>query len=392
MRRPEILLFLIAAASPLSFATWHALLNNFAIDKASFDAFEMGVLQSVREIPGFLSFTAVFLLLFIREQRFAMVALILLGVGTAATGIFPSFTGLLATTVIMSIGFHYFETLNQSLALQWLDKARAPIVLGRLLAVTSFVGLVVYGLIAVSDKVLGLSYLVIYAVAGGLTVAIALYCLIAFPMFPEKNRQHKTLILRKRYWLYYVLTFFSGARRQIFVVFAGFMLVEKFGYTLGEISLLFLINGAITMIAAPFIGKLISHWGERRALVLEYIGLIVIFTSYAFVENAMAAAVLFILDHVFFAMAIAMKTYFQKIADPQDIASTAGVSFTISHIAAVVIPAAFGLLYVVSPAAVFLAGAGMAGMSLYFALMVPRHPEPGNEIHLKNRAPAVAAE
>lgn len=392
MRKPDVLLFLIAAASPLSFATWHALLNNFAVEQASFSAVDMGILQSVREIPGFLSFTAVFLLLFIREQRFAMVALILLGVGTAATGFFPSLVGLLATTIVMSIGFHYFETLNQSLALQWIDKARTPIVLGRLLAVTSFVGLLAYGLIALTDKVLGLDYLVIYLIAGGLTVAIALVCLFAFPVFPEKNPQHKTLILRKRYWLYYVLTFFSGARRQIFVVFAGFMLVEKFGYTVGEISLLFLINGVVNMIAAPLIGKFIARWGERRALVLEYIGLIIIFTSYAFVESAMIAAILFILDHVFFAMAIAMKTYFQKIADPRDIASTAGVSFTISHIAAVVIPVAFGLLYVISPAAVFLAGAAMAAMSLCFALMVPPNPEAGNEVVFGRKAPAVAAE
>jgi len=101
---------------------------------------------------------------------------------------------------------------------------------------------------------------------------------------------------------------------------------------------------------------------------------------------------LYVLDHLFFALAIAIKTYFQKIADPADIASTAGVSFTISHIAAVVLPAAYGLLWLISPALVFLSGAAMAGVSLLLALNVPAHPAPGNEVLIGPRLlPAPAA-
>ncbi|MDX1402242.1 MAG: MFS transporter, partial [Kiloniellales bacterium] len=126
---------------------------------------------------------------------------------------------------------------------------------------------------------------------------------------------------------------------------------------------------------------------------LEYIGLIGVFCAYAFVESGLIAGGLYVVDHVFFAMAIAIKTYFQKIADPRDIAATAGVGFTINHIAAVVIPAAFGIIWLVSPAAVFLAGAAMAAGSLLLSLNVPRRPEPGNEVVLGRVArPVVAAE
>jgi hypothetical protein len=132
------------------------------------------------------------------------------------------------------------------------------------------------------------------------------------------------------------------------------------------------------MVLAPQIGKLIGRWGERRALTVEYLGLICVFTAYAFVETAWIAVGLYILDHAFFAMAIAIKTYFQKIADPADIASTSGVGFTINHIAAVVIPVAFGFLWIVSPSTVFLAGTGMAVCSLVLARLVPRHPAHDN--------------
>jgi predicted MFS family arabinose efflux permease len=172
----------------------------------------------------------------------------------------------------------------------------------------------------------------------------------------------------------------SGARRQIFIVFAGFLLVQKFDFDVAAITLLFLINAVINVWLAPRIGRLIGRVGERRALIFEYAGLIGVFTAYAVVESAAIAATLYVVDHLFFALAIAIKTYFQKIADPADIAATAGVGFTINHIAAVLLPALFGLLWLVSPALVFLSGAAMAGISLLLALNVPRAPEPGNEV------------
>ena len=83
-QQPEFLLYVMTAGIPLSFAVWLALLNNFAIERVSFTGAEMGILQSVREIPGFLSFTVVFVLLLMREQTLALVSLLLLGVGIAA--------------------------------------------------------------------------------------------------------------------------------------------------------------------------------------------------------------------------------------------------------------------------------------------------------------------
>jgi predicted MFS family arabinose efflux permease len=138
---------------------------------------------------------------------------------------------------------------------------------------------------------------------------------------------------------------------------------------------------------AQRIGRLVGRFGERRALVVEYAGLILVFTAYAFVSDARVAAGLYIVDHLFFALAIAIKTYFQKIADPADIAATAGVGFTINHIAAVALPAAFGLLWLLSPAAVFLAGTAMAVVSLLLSLNVPHRPEPGNEVVFGPRLP-----
>ncbi|MCU7853599.1 MAG: MFS transporter [Candidatus Thiodiazotropha sp. (ex Monitilora ramsayi)] len=382
LRRPEVLLLLMAVAVPLSFAAWRTLLNNFAIERVAFTGQEMGILQSLREVPGFLAFGVVFLLLIIREQRLAIVSLALLGIGTALTGFFPSILGLYVTTVIMSIGFHYYETLQTSLTLQWIDKSQAAETFGRLIAAGSFASVVTFALIWLADDLLQLDYQWIYLLMGGLTLVIVIIAWLGFPLFPQQTEQHKHMVLRRRYWLYYALTFMSGARRQIFVVFAGFLMVEKFGYSVSQIALLFLANATLNVFLAPRIGRLIGRIGERRALLLEYAGLVLVFLGYAVVESATVAAGLYILDHLFFAMAIALKTYFQKIAAPEDIASTAGVSFSINHIAAVIIPALFGVIWLTSPSLVFFAGAAMAIISFSFALLVPEEPAQGRESRL----------
>ena len=376
---PEFLLILMAVAASLAFSVWQVLLNNFVIEQAAFGGREIGMLQSLREVPGFLAFTAVFVLLILREQTFALLSLGLLGAGVALTGFMPSEYGLYFTTVLMSIGFHYFYTLQQSLTLQWTEADRTPLVMGRLSSASSIAALIAFGGVWLGLEWLGLTYLSLYLVAGGLVLVIAIGAWFFFPLLPHKVPQRKHLLLRKRYWLYYALTFMSGARRQIFMVFAGFLMVEKFGFSASNIALLFLFNHVINVFLAPAVGRLIARFGERPVLSLEYAGLIVIFIAYAYVEVAWFAAVLYVLDHVLFAMAIAIRSYFQKIADPADIASTSGVAFTINHIAAVVIPVSFGIVWLYSPEVVFLAGAGMASASLVLARLVPNHPAQGNE-------------
>ncbi len=388
----ERCLILMAAAAPFSFSIWMTLLNNFTVEVAQFGGHEIGILQSIREIPGFLAFTAVFILLLIREQIFALLALSLMGVGVAITGYLPSEYGLYCTTLFMSIGFHYFETIQMSLSLQWLPKDEAPRSLGKQLSAKSIASITAYAAVYCGLVFLSMDYAELYLIGGMTTIVIVLYIYFALPRIQAHTPQHKKIILRKRYWLYYALTFMGGARRQIFVVFAGFLLVEKFGFAVENITLLFLANYLITTWFAPKLGGWITRFGERQMLIIEYIGLIIVFSGYAMTDSVYVAAALYIIDHVFFAFAIAQKSYLQKIADPADIAATSSVSFSINHIAAVVIPVIFGTyLWNISPSLVFWAGAIMAGGSLLLSCNVPHGPAPGNEVLLGHKGAAAPA-
>ena len=380
---PQFLLLAMAFILPLVFSVWMVLLNNFVVEKAAFTGKEIGILQSLREVPGFLAFTAVYLLLFIKEQKLALLSLAVTAIGVAVTGFFPSAFGLYITTIIMSVGFHYFETVNQSLTLQWIKKDDTAHFMGKLLSAKSAASLLAFSSVWVLMEKFSWSYQSTYLLFGVLALVLTLLLAMSISQFETPTEQHKKLIVKKKYWLFYALTFFSGARRQIFVVFAGFLMVEKFGYSVADISALFLINYVFNWLFAPAIGKIIGKVGERRTLVFEYVGLILLFVSYGLVESGTWAAILYVVDHLLFALAIAIKTYFQKIAEPKDIAASAGVSFSINHIAAVVIPALLGVVWLTNPSWVFFVGAGFASCSLILAWLVPNTPAEGMEWRFK---------
>ena len=391
-RRPIFLLFVMAAAMPIAFSTWYALLNNFVVEVASFDGADIGLLHTIREIPGFFAVGVIFVIIFMREQVLGLVSLVLLGTATAFTAWFPQMGGILALTMLSSIGFHYYETVNQSLQLQWIPKHRAPQLLGWLLAMGSAASLVAFGVIVVTWEWLNLSFNFAYMVSGGITVGIAIFCILFYPQFQSPTPQHKSLIFRKRYWLYYALQFMAGARRQIFMVFAGFMMVERFGFHVHELTSLYLANLLLNMLLGPLFGKAVGYFGERNTLILEYFGLALVFLAYGgvylFSWGAIIASALFVIDHLFFSFAFALKTYFQKIADPADIAPTAAVAFTINHIAAVGLPLVMGLVWLASPSLVFVMAAIMSVISLALAFLIPRNPLPGHETIFTGRNPS----
>jgi hypothetical protein len=279
-RRPQALLFLMAAAMPVAFATWSALLNNFVIEVANFDGHDIGWLHTVREIPGFLAIGVIIVIRYMHEQVLALLSLALLGVATAVTAWFPTLGGIMVITLLSSIGFHYYETVNQSLQLQWFTREEAPRKLGLLLSVGSAATLASYGLIVLLWEPLSLTYNAVYLAAGGFTALVAIFAFFAYPRFEAPNPQLKSFVLRRRYWLYYLLQFMAGARRQIFVVFAGFMMVERFGYDVHQVTGLFLVTLLCNMIFAPLIGRAVQVFGERRALLFEYAGLVTVFTLY----------------------------------------------------------------------------------------------------------------
>src|SRR5690606_14452652 len=200
------------------------------------------------------------------------------------------------------------------------------------------------------------NFAALYAILGLSCAFLTVIAMLSFKRFQGPVRQRAGLVFRKRYGLYYALTFMSGARRQLFMAFGGFLLVKKFGYSVADMALLMLVTSSMNTFFAPRLGRLVQKWGERNTIMLENSVLICVFIGYAMTNSAHLAAALFIIDGIFFTLILAQKTYFQKIGDPADMAATASVAFTINHIAAVAIPVTFGMLGAIDYSIIFWLG------------------------------------
>ncbi len=370
-----VFLMILTAASQIGMQGWITLFNNFAVERAGFSGFEVGLVQGIREVPGFLALLVVYVLLVLPEHRIVALAITTLGLGVGLTGLFPSFWGLTATTLVMSFGFHYYETLNMSLTLQYFDRSQAPLVFGRLRSVTGISNIAAGLTVLLASRYM--DYAGVYLILGGVVAVAGLWALTQDPSHKGVPVQRKKMFLRRKYTLYYVLTFLAGARRQVFMTFAIFLLVKKFGLGVTEITALFILNNTVNVFANPLIGRAINRFGERALLTLEYAVVSVVFLVYAFSDSKWLVACLYVVDQLVFNFAMCVGTYFQKIGDSQDISPTLAVGFTINHIAAVVIPIIGGALWLWDARMVFVGGVVLSVCSLIAAQFIrtPRHEE-----------------
>ena len=361
-------LAVLTAAAMVGMQGYTMLFNNFAVETVHLEGFQVGLTQSIREIPGFLALTAIYVMLIVREHRLAALSVVLLGVGVAMTGLFPSFSGVALTTLLMSFGFHYYETVNQSLTLQYFSTHQSPLVMGKLRSLAAITSIVAAAVIWCLGFVL--DYAGMFLVVGGAVALAGLWAVVQDPSHRDVPPQKLRMFLKRRYWLYYALTFMSGARRQIYMVFSMFLLVKVFHFSVQAITVLFIINNLINWLINPLIGRSINAFGERTLCTLEYAGVIVVFLTYAYASSKWVVAGMYILDYILFNFAVAIRTYFQKIADPEDIAPSSAVGFTINHIAAVFLPALGGYLWMLDYRIPFLMGAVLGGVSLILAQFI----------------------
>lgn len=365
-RRSMYLFLMIATlASQVGMQGWMTLITNFSVESAGLSAFQVGAVQSIREIPGFLALLVIYVLLVMSEHRAAAVALVLLGVGVGVTGLYPSFAGVAATGFLMSVGFHAYETLNQSLTLQYFDLGTAPLVLGRMRSWAAAANIGVGVAIWFFSSRMG--YPAMFGVIGAFVALCGLWACTRNPADEEIPPQIKRMVWRRKYWLFYALTFLSGARRQVFMVFATFLLVKKFGYGVQAMTVLFVINNIVGYVLNPLVGRIINKVGESRLMTVEYLTAALVFMVYAVSDSELLVAAIYIVDSLAFNFVVTIRTYFQKIADPRDIAPSTAVGFTVNHIAAVFIPVMGGWLWLLDQRIPFYAGAALALVSVVLA-------------------------
>lgn len=382
-------IFIILAVSnfflSFGFNVWSVVFNNFAVEDLGIRASQLGLLQSIREIPGLLGFVIGFLVLWLSEMRVLAVSVLALGLGLVMTGWATGFGSFTVATLVMSIGFHFYYPVNSSVVLMAAGKEEAPKVLGRLGSISSLaavLGTVVIWVLVDGLEVGPLSiaawgYRRLFFLTGALVLAGGLVSLRSGQIRGLEGERRK-VVFRRDYWIYYLLTFLMGSRRHIFSTFAVFLLVQVYGIDVRTTATLFLINNLFSTYASAQLGKLVARFGERRMLTANFAAVTCVFLGYAYIPSLPLLFVLFVVDHILFGFTVAVDSYFQKIAySPDEITSNVSLAQTINHVSALVVPVLGGILWEqIAPAATFVGGAVITLLSLVVVQFIRARAEP----------------
>lgn len=353
----------------IGFFAWRIMFNNFAVEVFDASATDVGMIQAVREIPGLLAFGAGALALYLTESRIASLSIVAVGAGLILCGLSPSIIILGLATVLMSFGFHYFEPNNTSQLLALSNARDLGRTQGRLRSYESMAGLVGAGLVFILTLILDFRFT--FYIIGAVVAGIGLYLVFALPANRGESDTRKVRI-KKKYWLYYTLSFLRGCRRHIFTTFAIFLLVKNHGLDIAWVSMIMLANNLLTVFTNRLLGRMSDGLGERIVLVGCSMILVFIFTGYAYITWLPLLIALYLIDNILFGSSIALKSYLSKISTPEDLTGCLSFGMTANHITAVVIPVLGAVAWsVFGYQATFLLGAGIVFVDMLFAFMIP---------------------
>jgi len=342
----------------LGFNIWRAVFNNFAVEQLAIQPAQMGLIQSVREIPGLLGFATSFLALAFSELSLASMSVVIMGIGLFLMSFSTGVTTLLAYTLIFSVGFHLFNPTSSAVALISSDEKETPRLLGRLGSVGAAAAVLATLFIFLAVRHLGFRMTLV--VAGIVTALGGLAC-VSTGRHAQGHPTRQKVIVRSRYWLFYALTFLMGSRRHIFSTFAIFLLVHDFGISTEVTATLFLVTSLLGTYTAHQQGKLTASLGERTTLSFYFLAIAAICVGYAYVSSLPLLFLLFIADSILSGFGIGINSYFRKIAPPAEVTANMSMSQTINHVSALFVPAVGGIIWEhFGPQSTFLFGFAVA--------------------------------
>lgn len=375
----ELILFAVAAMMlGMAFSIMDSTFNNYLNEKFSLSGFQRSFLEFPRELPGFLVVFVSAALSFLCSRRLSVFAMLLGAAGALLIGFASSSYGVMVFWLfIYSMGQHLFmplaSTIGMELALEGQDGRR----LGQLNAIRNAAAVLGSFLVFLGFRYFGFTFEHIFAISAAFLVAAAV---LIYNMTPEKTSARRGYLqLHKEYKLYYALNVISGARKQLFITFAPWVLVKVFEQPVQIMATLFTIGGVIGILFQPLLGWAVDKLGERFVLSAEAVVLIFVCFGYGFAKFLLpfhmaflVVCVCFLLDQMVFSVGMARATYMKKIAkEPGDIQPALSAAVTIDHVfsisAAIVgglIWSAFGFQYV------FLMGAVLAVINFFTALKV----------------------
>jgi len=385
-RAPFIMLILAALfIGNLGGNIYGNVFNNYLEDVHHIAAAQRGLLELPRELPGVLSLFAVGMLFFLTEMRVAALATAIFGVGVMALAfpwLTPGFGTVIFWIMFGSLGQHILMVVADSVVIHTALPENRGLRLGQMRALGTAAGLLGALFVWVKWK-FNTSYSVDFIIAG-------LLCMVAAVMFLRvKSGDYRAtsswrdyVVLKRKYAKYYLLETLFGARKQVFMTFAFWLMVSTLKLTPEYMGKVLLIAGICGLAFQPFIGKMIQVFGEARVLVVDSVILVGVCLVYAFAMDLLTpqAALLaitacFVLDNLLFADGAARAHYIGRICERQeDITPSLYTGMAINHLVSIVCAMLGGVLWswTGNHRIVFIFAALLAVLSGFVSATIPR--------------------
>jgi MFS family permease len=346
-------LFLIAGfMGGIGAGIYSSVFNNFLSDVYKLSADARGVVEVPRELPGVFIMFVLGLLNFLGDIRIALFGTIAAALGMLGLGLLsPTFGLMLVWMMFFSLGQHMVFPVTPTIGMELSKKEEYGTRLGRVSAYTLSGTIVAFLFIWLGFRFLNLSYQASFIIAAVFNVLSAVALALMKPRKPEQRRVK--FVFRKRYTLYYILCIVNGARKQIFMTFAPWVLIQIFGLEASQFAVLGIVVAVVSIMTRKIVGRTIDIKGERFILSLEAVILFVICIGYAFAGDVFSAGVAmviiaacYVIDNSMNAVEMARSTYVRKIAiDPADVTPTLSTGTSIDHVVSMSMPYFGGLLW-----------------------------------------------
>jgi len=353
--------------------------NNFVVETLHIRPDQLGLVQSIREIPGLLTAPLAVIQGFFKENVWAGLCLLVTALGLFLHTMAFSFPMLIIATLVLSTGFHLFYPAQSSIVMKTALPEERATRMGQMNSGAAAASLVSFLVVMMVSRSQGTNYSLlhllaaVFAVVGGILV-------LTRPL-PGTGSGRKPMNYDPKFMSYYILTLLGGSRRQITTTFAGYLLVESFGTPVAVMVLLSAISSVVAILTRPMIGRVVDSWGEQNSLIVNYSLVIVLFVGYALVASPIPLFVIYVLDHGLIGFDVAITTHLGKIAPKEVLSSAYAMGQTVNHITGVSVPALGGLLWkAAGGASVFLSGAVIALASLLYSRGLNKKEKEANAI------------
>lgn len=352
--------------------------NNFLSDTYKLTASARGIVEFPRELPGVLIVIVLGILAFLGDIKIAIVGMFFASLGMLGLGLFsPSFASMLLWMMLLSLGTHIFMPLSAGIGMNLSEHGNYGARLGRYSAYNLIATIVGYAIVWFGFKYFNLTYQIAFVIASVFYIFAAFFLGLMKSKKPKKKKV--TLVFKKKYTLYYCLSVVNGARKQIFLTFAPWVLIKEFNVDPPTFAILGLIIAVLSIFTRTIVGNAIDIKGERYVLSLEAIVLIVICMGYSFATDlvppsiaVVIIAACYVIDNSLSVVEMARSTYIKKIAIcPEDVIPTLSAGTSFDHVIAMSIPFVGGILWTtMGYQYVFIVAAFIAGLNLFLSLKI----------------------